>query len=91
MGVIPFDDNDLQPVDVTLDCGYLYLVTDGITEARTQGCELGMSRFIALVKKLQGKDTSARLAQVIHLFTSGILVTHDDATLLVISSGERDG
>lgn len=91
LGVIPFDDNDLCPAEITLDCGYLYLATDGITEAKYHDSELGMARFIALVKKLKGKDARTKLAGVMQLFTNGNLVTHDDATLLVISPGERDG
>ncbi|ADE40772.1 PP2C family protein-serine/threonine phosphatase [Candidatus Puniceispirillum marinum] len=91
LGVISFTDQDLHPAQITLDCGYLYLATDGITEARNRGLELGMSRFVTLVKNLKGRDVSAKLNGVMQLFAKGNLVTHDDATLLVISSGAYDG
>ena len=91
LGVIPYDEHDLYPAHITLDSGYLYLATDGITEARHHGYELGLARFIALVKKTQGRDASAKLHGVMHLFANGSLTTHDDASLLVISSGDCDG
>jgi len=75
---------DVDPVSIDLGEGFLYLATDGVTEACSHGQELGVGGLVALARRLTG-TCGDRLASMMSLFTSGKLSTHDDATFLVLA------
>ncbi len=84
LGVLPSGMLDVDPVSIDLGEGFLYLATDGVTEACSHGQELGVGGLVALVRRLTG-TCGDRLASMMSLFTSGKLSTHDDATFLVLA------
>jgi sigma-B regulation protein RsbU (phosphoserine phosphatase) len=92
LGILP--DAAFPEIELRLDGGALWLVTDGVTEGRVRdGGELGVEGLRALVSRLAGRPPEERLAAVVAEFTPGAL--HDDVTLLVLEdsaapSGGRD-
>ena len=75
-----------------MDAAALYIVTDGITEASVDQDKTekkGELGFDGLRKIAEGHKTmrgSERVADIMHRFTDQRLVTHDDATLLIVTS-----
>jgi sigma-B regulation protein RsbU (phosphoserine phosphatase) len=85
LGIKPFDLGDLRPIELTLGDGYLYLATDGITEAKWRERELGVNGFAALATNVPGRNAAEKLHRIMDQFEQGNLTTHDDATLLVLA------
>ena len=85
LGLIDFSLEKLEPWQGNLASAALYIVTDGITEARHGGDELGFDGLVAEAGTHQGMNGSGRVAQIMRRFLSGELSTHDDATLLVVT------
>ena len=85
LGLIDFGLETLEPWQGNLASAALYIVTDGITEARHGSDELGFEGLVAEAGTHQGMNGSGRLAQIMRRFLSGELSTHDDATLLVVT------
>lgn len=85
LGLIDFSQEQLDPWRGNLAHGALYMVTDGITEARSGDQELGFDGLIAEAKTHQGLSGSSRVSEIMRHFVSGEFSTHDDATLLVVT------
>ena len=85
LGLIDFSLETLEPWQGNLASAALYIVTDGITEARHGSDELGFDGLVAEAGTHQGMNGSGRVAQIMRRFLSGELSTHDDATLLVVT------
>ena len=63
----------------------LWVVTDGIAEAKSpKGLELGLAGLNVMANKLSHLNPDEALEQVFAFFDKGKLVTHDDATLLIV-------
>ena len=73
------------------DSATLCLVTDGITEAEAGGRELGMGGLSSLLQRMSGKTATEKLDATIRLFVDGRLVTHDDATMLLVTASNAGG
>lgn len=89
MGLIDYATEALTPWKGDLSQAALYIVTDGITEAQQGNAELGFDGLIAEAKSHQGLNGSHRVAEIMRMFTSQQLMTHDDATLLVVTGIAR--
>ena len=87
LGLMPFKPEEIVPIQFNLGAGYLYVTTDGITEAKVKGRELGLSGLTSLSRQLPGNSAAEKMRGVINLFEKGRLQTHDDATLLIIANG----
>ena len=85
LGLIDYAHENLEPWQGNLSHSALYMVTDGITEARSGDDELGFDGLIAEAKAHQGLNGSNRVSEVMRRFVTGEFKTHDDATLLVVT------
>ena len=61
-------------------------MTDGITEAMMGDDELGFEGLVDLAKSHKTLKGSQRVADIMRRFDDQRLVTHDDATLLIVTS-----
>ena len=86
LGLAPIAADDIPEIKRNLRGKYLILTTDGITEATANGRELGLGGLVSLARKLPGTTASQKIAGLMQLFRSGKLETHDDATMLAITS-----
>ena len=86
---IPID--ALVPTTHDLSHATLCLVTDGITEAEAGGRELGMGGLSSLLQRMSGKTATEKLDATMRLFVDGRLVTHDDATMLLVTASNAGG
>jgi serine phosphatase RsbU (regulator of sigma subunit) len=89
LGLSPYKRNMLLPTKLNLKNKYLILATDGITEAKVRGQELGLKRLANLIRRLGGQRPIDKVSGVMNLFKTGKLATHDDATILVVTCPER--
>ena len=85
LGIKQFNSEELAPIKINLINKYLLLATDGVTEARFRGQELGLEGLAELALRLEGKTVSEKVINLIKLFKKGKLSTHDDATILILS------
>ncbi|MGC6485821.1 MAG: ATP-binding SpoIIE family protein phosphatase [Candidatus Puniceispirillales bacterium] len=85
MGLIDYGSENLEPWQGDLTTAALYMVTDGITEARDGDRELGFDGLIAEARSHQGLNGARRVAEIMKSFTGNRFTTHDDATLLVVT------
>ena len=85
LGIRPFNSDELVPIKINLVNKYLLLATDGVTEAKFKGQELGLEGLIELALRLEGQTVSEKVVNLIKLFKKGMLSTHDDATILILS------
>ena len=88
LGLAPIDAAEIPEIKRNLKGKYLILTTDGITEATANGRELGLGGLVSLARRLSGHTALDKIAGLMRLFRSGKLETHDDATMLVITSPE---
>ena len=86
LGLIDISLEPLTPWQGQLDHAALYIMTDGITEAEEGENELGFEGLTAIAKSHQGQKGSLRVADIMRRFDDGRLTTHDDATLLIVTS-----
>ena len=86
LGLIDISLEPLEPWQGQLDAAALYIMTDGITEATRGGAELEMDGLVEIVKTHKGMRGSERVANIMRRFNQGELETHDDATLMVVTS-----
>lgn len=91
LGLIDISVEPLEPWVGQLDVAALYIMTDGITEATRDGAELEMDGLIEIVKAHQGMKGAERVGNIMRRFDQGELETHDDATLLVVTSAGKEG
>lgn len=61
-----------------------YITTDGITEAKIEGREIGLSGIIQMASKQTGLSAPDRYGQIKKYISRKDVQLHDDATLLVI-------
>lgn len=84
---------EVRPRRLNITGGFLYMATDGLTEAHSGGRELGIGGLAWLASRLVNSNSgnnitnSARdkVRAVMALFETGRMTTHDDAALLVLS------
>lgn len=86
LGLMDLSDERLQPWVGQLDNAALYAMTDGITESMNGDKELGFKGLVKLARSHTGRTSSSRVADIMRRFRDGKLSTHDDATLLIITS-----
>lgn len=86
LGLIDISSEPLKPWQGRLDNAALYITTDGITEAMMGEEELGFDGLVALAETHQSLRGSQRVADIMRRFDDQRLVTHDDATLLIVTS-----
>lgn len=86
LGLIDISLEPLEPWQGRFDDAALYIMTDGITESTRDGAELEMDGLMAIVNTHKGMKGAHRVADIMRRFDSGELETHDDATLLVVTS-----
>lgn len=86
MGLIELDPATITPWQGNLMQTALYMVTDGITESQGEGGEWGFDGLTDAAISHKGYSGSARVADIMRRFTQGVLSTHDDATLLVVTA-----
>ena len=85
LGILPSAEIRFDEITLDMKDRCLYIATDGITESVAQKRELGCRGFAALLKKIRPDEAAAQVGQIMKLFRSKQLETHDDATLLVIN------
>ena len=68
----------------------LYIATDGITEAKDQEGVWGFEGFTEAALTHGGLPASRRVADIMRKFKKKALMTHDDATLLVLTAIGRN-
>ena len=86
LGLIDISAEPLKPWQGQLDNAALYIMTDGITEAMMGDEELGFEGLVDLAKNHKTLKGSQRVADIMRRFDDQRLVTHDDATLLIVTS-----
>ena len=86
LGLIDISAEPLKPWQGQLDNAALYIMTDGITEAMMGDDELGFEGLISLASDHKTLKGSQRVADIMRRFDDQRLVTHDDATLLIVTS-----
>jgi sigma-B regulation protein RsbU (phosphoserine phosphatase) len=86
LGLMDIPMESLKPWVGQLDDAALYAMTDGITESMSGEDELGFKGLVKLARAHTGRTSSARVADIMRRFREGELSTHDDATLLIITS-----
>lgn len=89
LGLIDISMEPLTPWQGQLDTAALYVMTDGITEATIGDDELEFSGLAKIARGHQGLSGAKRVADVMRRFTDGTLSTHDDATLMIITSAGK--
>ena len=80
--------SDFMPTTVTIQLNQgesIYIATDGITESKVNGEELGVKGFAKVAYQQQNKSAYERYQGIRKLLLSGRLGLHDDATILIIS------
>ena len=90
LGLIDISVEPLDPWTGAFDKAALYIMTDGITESTRGGEEIEMDGIIEIAKAHRGMKGAQRVADIMRRFDQGELDTHDDATLLVITSVGQD-
>ena len=86
LGLIDISAEPLKPWQGQLDHAALYVMTDGITEAMMGDDELGFDGLTDLARGHKTMKGSQRVADIMRRFDDQRLVTHDDATLLIVTS-----
>ncbi len=90
---IPLGLHDLSVETLTpwvgqLDKAALYVMTDGLVEAKQKatGKALGLDGVIALARAHRGMNNADRVIDIMNRFCDDQLITHDDAALLVVAA-----
>ena len=92
LGLIDISMEPLTPWQGQLDTAALYVMTDGITEATIGDDELEFTGLAKMARGHKGLSGAKRVADVMRRFTDGTLSTHDDATLMIVTSaGKANG
>ena len=89
LGLTDLSGERLVPWQGNLAQAALYIATDGVTEAISEGDELGVDGFADLVRQDQGLNAAQRLASIMRRFMAGKLKTHDDTSLMVVTGADR--
>jgi sigma-B regulation protein RsbU (phosphoserine phosphatase) len=82
LGILP--DVEFPETTTQLDGGSLYLYTDGVTEAQTDGDMLGEEGLLALIKSHEDKPPSERLAAMLASLQREGRQLIDDVTMLIV-------
>lgn len=90
LGLIDISLELLEPWVGQLDVAALYIMTDGITEATIGDDELGFEGLTEMAVSHRGQSGSYRVADIMRRFQDGVLQTHDDATLMIVTSIGKD-
>jgi len=85
LGILPLGASALMPTEHDLSASFLCLATDGVTEAKAGGRELGLAGLAGLLSRRRGDRAGDCVDGVMRLFRASKLTTHDDATLLVVT------
>jgi serine phosphatase RsbU (regulator of sigma subunit) len=86
LGITSLYNLAVEPTRHDLRASFLCLATDGVTEARAAGRELGLNGLAGLLGRIKAKGAEERVDAVMRLFEAGKLTTHDDATLLIVTA-----
>jgi sigma-B regulation protein RsbU (phosphoserine phosphatase) len=84
LGVLASSDLSLPLIERSLQGSRLFVYSDGVSEGRFNGTDLGSSGVAQLVLRLMKHEPAALLDTVMGLFESGKLTTGDDATLMIV-------
>ncbi|MCE2518105.1 MAG: SpoIIE family protein phosphatase, partial [Alphaproteobacteria bacterium] len=91
LGLIDISMEPLTPWQGQLDSAALYVMTDGITESMDGDNELGFDGLVDIARGHRGQKGSHRVADIMRRFQEGTLATHDDATVLIVTSVGQGG
>ncbi len=91
LGLVDISMEPLDPWVGQVDKAALYIMTDGITESTRDGVELEMDGLIKIADTHRGMKGAERVANIMRRFDQDELQTHDDATLLVVTSVGKGG
>ncbi len=88
LGLHDLSVENLSPWVGQLDKAALYVMTDGLVEAKHKatGAALGLDGVIALARTHQGLNNADRVTDIMNRFCDAHLTTHDDAALLVVTA-----
>jgi sigma-B regulation protein RsbU (phosphoserine phosphatase) len=92
LGIIPLEtgDNGIRMEACLLDCGTLYIFTDGVTEgALENGSRLNVEGFKAMIRERAGLPAAARIEAVVSVLRGTGRKRHDDITLLAVDDSTR--
>jgi len=92
LGIIPLEaaDDGIRAEVCQLDCGTLYIFTDGVTEgALENGSRLNVEGFKAMIRERAGLPAAARVEAVVSVLRDTGRKRHDDITLLAVDDSTR--
>jgi sigma-B regulation protein RsbU (phosphoserine phosphatase) len=92
LGIIPLKagDEGIREETYLLDCGTLYIFTDGVTEGSLEnGSRLNVEGFKAMIKEHAGMPAAARIEAVVSVLRDTGRKRHDDITLLAVDDSAR--
>lgn len=84
LGVVESESLNFEMQTANLSQGRLCIFTDGVSEARIDGKELGLLGVQALLQALGQIPIHDALQKIMGLFHSQRLITSDDATLMIV-------
>ena len=74
-----------QAIDIPLNQRWIYMFSDGVTEARTQeGEELGLQGLVNMISQFAGLPPRKRLESIVNQLKGGGGSLRDDITLLLL-------
>jgi sigma-B regulation protein RsbU (phosphoserine phosphatase) len=92
LGIIPLEagDSGIRGETFLLDCGTLYIFTDGVTEGSLEnGSRLNVAGFKAIIREQAGMPVAARIEAVMAVLRDTGRKRHDDITLLAVDDSAR--
>jgi sigma-B regulation protein RsbU (phosphoserine phosphatase) len=92
LGIIPLEagDNGIRGEAFPLDCGTLYIFTDGVTEGSLEnGSRLNVEGFKAIIRERSGMPVAARIEAVVSVLRDTGRKRHDDITVLAVDDSTR--
>jgi sigma-B regulation protein RsbU (phosphoserine phosphatase) len=92
LGIIPLEAGakGIREEACLLDCGTLYIFTDGVTEGSLEnGNRLNVEGFKAMIRERAGLPAAARIEAVVSVLRDTGRKRHDDITLLAVDDSAR--
>jgi sigma-B regulation protein RsbU (phosphoserine phosphatase) len=92
LGIVPLEaaDDGIRAEVCRLDCGTLYIFTDGVTEgALEDGSRLNLEGFKAMIRERTDLPAAARIEAVVSVLRDTGRKRHDDITLLAVDDSTR--
>jgi sigma-B regulation protein RsbU (phosphoserine phosphatase) len=92
LGIIPLEtgDSGIRAEACQLDCGTLYIFTDGVTEgALENGSRLNIEGFKSMIRERADLPAAARIEAVVAVLRDTGRKRHDDITLLAVDDSAR--